>query len=118
MLRVARLPNPRIGLVCTVQNTVHMLKHIFYGYHPEWEIEATWLDQPETIQEIARKSDHLIVTHTCAAEVTALTGRSPDVVVNFQIDEQSIAYLRQRSYEIQMEKMKPLQALAAIGNQN
>ncbi len=112
MLRVARLPNPHIGLVCTIQNTVHMLKHIFYGYHPEWEIEAACLDYPETIKEIARRCDHLIVTHTCAAEVTALTGRTPDVVVTFQIDEQSISYLKQRIYAIQMEKMKPLHALA------
>jgi GntR family transcriptional regulator len=113
MLRVARLPNPRIGLVCTIQNTVHMLKHIFYGYHPEWEIEATWLDYPETIKEIARKCDHLIVTHTCAAEVTALTGRPPDVVVHYHIDEQSIAFIKQRIYEIQMEKMKPLHVLSS-----
>ena len=108
MLRVARLPNPSIGLVCTNQNTVHMLKHIFTGYHPEWEIEATWLDYPETIKEIAGKCDHLVVTHTCAAEVTALTGRAPDVVVTFQIDEQSISYLKERIYAIQMEHMKPL----------
>jgi GntR family transcriptional regulator len=111
MLRVARLPNPRIGLVCTIQNTVHMLKHIFMGYHPEWEIEAACLDDPEIIKEIARNCEHLIVTHTCAAEVTALTGRSPDVVVIFQIDEQSIAYIKQRVYAIQMEHMKPLHAL-------
>jgi GntR family transcriptional regulator len=111
MLKVARLSNPHIGLVCTIRPTTHMLKHIFYGYHPEWEIEATALDQSEIVKEIARKCDHLIVTHTCAAEVAALTGRYPDVVVDFQIDEQSITYVKQRIFQVQMDKMKPLQVL-------
>jgi DNA-binding transcriptional regulator YhcF (GntR family) len=113
MLKVARLPNLHIGLVCSVQTSVHMLKHIFLGYHPEWEIEATTIDYPETIKEIAQKCDHLVVTHTCAAEVTRLTGRVPDVVVNFHIVDQSIAFLKQRIHQIQMEKMKPLQTLSA-----
>lgn len=113
MLKVARLPNPHIGLVCSIQTSVHMLKHIFLGYHPEWEIEATTYDHPEAIKEIAQKCDHLIVTHTCAAEVTELTGRTPDVVVNFHIVDQSISFLKHRIHQIQLEKMKPLQALAA-----
>ena len=113
MLKVARLTNPHIGLVCSIQTSVHMLKHIFYGYHPEWEIEATTCDHPETITEIANKCDHLIVTHTCAAEVTELTGRSPDVVVNFHIVDQSISFLKQRIRQIQLDKMKHLQALSA-----
>jgi DNA-binding transcriptional regulator YhcF (GntR family) len=113
MLKVARLPNPHIGLVCSIQTSVHMLKHIFYGYHPEWEIEATTCDHPETITEIAHKCDHLIVTHTCAAEVTELTGRSPDVVVNFHIVDQSISFLKQRIHHIQLDKMKHLQVLSA-----
>ena len=113
MLKVARLTNPHIGLVCSIQTSVHMLMHIFYGYHPEWEIEATTCEHPEKIIEITRKCDHLIVTHTCAEQVTALTGRSPDVVVNFHIVEQSIAFLKQRIHQIQIDKMKHLQALTA-----
>jgi GntR family transcriptional regulator len=113
MLKVARLPNPHIGLVCSIQTSVHMLKHIFLGYHPEWEIDASTCDHPEAIQEIAQKCDHLIVTHTCAAEVTELTGRTPDVVVNFHIVDQSISFLKQRIRQIQLEKMKSLQALSA-----
>jgi DNA-binding transcriptional regulator YhcF (GntR family) len=112
MLRVARLSNSRVGVVCTNQNTAHMLKHIFYGYHPEWEVKATSLEHPDKIAEIAQHCDHFIVTHTCAEEVTAMTGRTPDVVVQFQIDEQSVAFLRQRIYDIQMEKLKPLHSLS------
>lgn len=114
MLKIARLPCTRVGLVCTFGNTAHMLKHILYGYHPEWEINAVAMDDPNLIMDLARSSDHFIVTHTCADEVTQLTGRTPDVVVNFQIDEQSISFIRQRIYEIQMEKMKPLQNITAI----
>jgi DNA-binding transcriptional regulator YhcF (GntR family) len=105
MLRVARFPNSNIGVVCTNQETAHMLKHIFYGYHPEWHIEATTVNEPEIVKTLVKDCDHLVVTHTCADEVTALTGRTADVVVNFQIDEQSIDFLNQRIHQIRMERM-------------
>lgn len=108
MLRIARFPKTRIGVVCTNQNTAHMLKHVLYGYHPEWEIEATTTEDTRAVQALAESVDHFIVTHTSVEEVKALTGRAPDVVVNFQIDEQSIAFLNQRIYQIRMDKMKPM----------
>jgi len=116
MLRVARLPNPNIGLVCSVDASAHMLKHIFYGYLPDWNIEATTCDYPEVVTEIVHKCDHLILTHTCATEVLELTGRSPDVVINFHIAEQSISYLSQRIHQIQLDKTKHLQVLIAENN--
>jgi GntR family transcriptional regulator len=116
MLRIARLPSPRIGVVCTNRNTAHMLKHILYGYHPEWEIEAVSLeDDQDEIRQLAQSSDHFVVTHTCADEVTRISGRTPDVIVQFQIDEQSVLYLRQRIYEIQTAKMKLLHASLSPG---
>ncbi|MBL8093387.1 MAG: hypothetical protein JNL73_04405, partial [Anaerolineales bacterium] len=45
-------------------------------------------------------------------EVLALTGRTPDVVVNFQIDEHSIAFLNQRIHQIRKERMKQLRSQA------
>lgn len=108
MLRIARFPKTKIGVVCTNQNTAHMLKHIFYGYHSEWDIEAITLDDPEAVKALAQKSDHFIVTHTSVDEVIALTHRSPDVVVNFEIDEQSVAFLNQRIHQVRMEKKEPL----------
>lgn len=108
MLRIARFPKTKIGVVCTNQNTAHMLKHILYGYHPEWDIEAITADDAEAVLTLARTRDHFIVTHTSAEEVTALTGRTPDVVVNFQIDEQSVAFLNQRIHQIRTDKMQPL----------
>jgi DNA-binding transcriptional regulator YhcF (GntR family) len=107
MLRIARFPKTKIGVVCTNQNTAHMLKHILYGYHPEWDIDSISLEDPEKVKHLAQTSDHFIVTHTSAEEVTTLTGRTPDVVVNFQIDEQSIAFLNQRIHQVQMDRMKP-----------
>lgn len=107
MLRIARFPKTKIGVVCTNQNTAHMLKHVLYGYHPEWDIESITTDDPEGVRKLAQEVDHFIVTHTSAEEVESLTGRAPDVVVNFQIDEQSIAFLNQRIYQIRMEKMRP-----------
>lgn len=110
MLKIARFPKNRIGVVCTNQNTAHMIKHILFGYHPEWEIEALSVeDDHEAIRRLAQSSDHFIVTHTSAEEVSAMTGREPDVVVNFQIDEQSIAFLNQRIHKVRMEKVRSLQ---------
>ena len=110
MLRIARFPKTRIGVVCTNTNTAHMLKHILTGYRSEWSIEAISVDDPERVKYLAQHSDHFVVTHTSAAEVTALTGRAPDVIVNFQIDEQSVAFLNQRIHQIRREKMTRLQA--------
>jgi hypothetical protein len=49
------------------------------------------------------------VTHTSADQIQAWSGRIPDVVVNFQIDEQSIAFLKQRIQQIRMQKL-PVEA--------
>lgn len=105
MLKIARFPKNRIGIVCTNQNTAHMLKHILYGYHPEWEIEAISMQEaPEAIRTVVNDCDHFIVTLTSAEEVTALTGRTPDVIVSFQIDEQSLDFLNQRIHQLRLEK--------------
>jgi GntR family transcriptional regulator len=105
MLGIARFPKRCIGLVSTMANTSHMLKYIIYSYHPDWHIEAVTIDEPEAVLRVAQGCDHLVVTHTCTEQVQALTGRKADVVVNFQIDEQSILFLRQRIQELQREKM-------------
>lgn len=106
MLKIARFSRPNIGVICTNQNTAHMLKHILYGYHPDWKVEAASIEETGKVQELAANSDHLIVTHTSTEQVRALTGREPDVVAFFQIDEQSISFLQQRIYQIRMEKVK------------
>ena len=112
MLRIARLACPKIGIITTIENTSQMLKHIIFSYHPDREIETAVLEDLEAVKALVENSQHLVVTHTCAEEVKALTGRPPDVVVDFQIDEQSITYLKQRIYEIQVAKTSPLKAMA------
>lgn len=110
MLRIARFPKNRIGLVCTNQATAHMLRHILSGYRSEWVVEAASIEEQERVRQLAEQSDHFVVTHTSAEEVTALTGRAPDVIVNFQIDEQSVAFLNQRIHQIRKERMLKLRA--------
>lgn len=106
MLKIARFSKPKIGVICTNQNTAHMLKHILYGYHPDWTVEATAVDEEDKVRELVKNSDHIIVTHTCTDEVSSMTGRTPDVVAYFQIDEQSIAFLQQRIHQFRVEKIK------------
>jgi DNA-binding transcriptional regulator YhcF (GntR family) len=112
MLGIARLPKTHIGLVSTMPNTSHMLKYFIYSYHPEWQIEATTIHEKEAMLSIAASCDHLVMTHTCVEYVEALTGRKPDVVVYFQIDEQSLLFIQQRIQQIQREKSLAHQSLA------
>lgn len=96
LLGIARLTSPHIGLVCTLANTAHMLKHVIYSYHPECSVDVALIDQPRDIERVLRSSDHLVATHTCLGTLREMTDRLPDVVVEFRIDEQSADYLRQR----------------------
>ncbi len=108
MLRIARFPRNRIGVVCTNENTAHMLKHILSGYRAEWEIEAASLEEPERVRSVAAGCEHFVVTHTSADQALALTGRTPDVVVSFQIDEHSVAYLKERIHQVRKDRMRRL----------
>lgn len=115
LLQIARLPGARIGVVSTMENTSNMLKHLIYSYHPDRDIQSVTIEEPERVKELASTCQHLIVTHTCNADVKTLTGRDPDVVVNFQIDDQSILFLRQRIYDIQREKSTALPVVTEPG---
>lgn len=104
MLQIARLPKPNIGVVSTLQNTSHMLKHILYSYYPGRTIHAATIDEPQAILSLGRECEHIIATYTCAEQVTALIGRAPDVVIEFQVDEQSIQFLKRRVHDLQTVK--------------
>jgi len=49
-----------------------------------------------------------LVTLTSQEDVARVVDREPDVVVTFELDDQSITYLRQRIHEIQTSKMQIL----------
>ena len=108
MLRIARLPNPRIAVIATLDTTTTMLKHILYSYYPDRQIEAVTITDLAAVATAAQNCDHLVVTHTCAEQVSQHTGRTPDVVVDFQVDEQSIQFLSRRVHEIQTHKTAAL----------
>lgn len=108
MLRIARLPNPNVGLVATLETTTQMLKHIIYSYFPDRKVQAVTITDHNAVMNVAQSCDHLVVTHTCADEVRQITRREPDVVVNFQIDEQSIQFLSRRVHETRTQKTATL----------
>jgi DNA-binding transcriptional regulator YhcF (GntR family) len=114
LLGIARLTSPRIGLICTLGNTAHMLQHLIYSYHPGCTVNSALIDNPHEVERLAHECDHLVVTHTCVDQLRALTEREPDVVVEFRIDEQSIDYLRQRMREARHEKATPTTLAAAL----
>lgn len=105
LLAVAHLEKPRIGVVCGVQATAHMLEHVLHGYYPHLTLEATTLDEPTRVQALAQTSDHIVATRTCSEEAESLIGRPVDVVANFQVDEQSLTYVKQRIQKIQATRL-------------
>jgi GntR family transcriptional regulator len=96
LLGIARLPNVRIGVICTLANTAQMLRHTILSYRHDRQVEIALIDSPGDIERVARECDHLIVTHNCVPIIEQLIDRPADVVVEFRIDAQSIAYLRER----------------------
>ena len=107
LLGIARITSPRVGLICTLANTAHMLKHVIYSYHPDCTVEVALIDQPHEVDHVTRWCDHLLVTYTCVEQLRALTGRAPDVLIEFRIDEQSVTYLRQRVREARRSRAAP-----------
>lgn len=100
-LKIALLEARHLGLICGRENTVQSMKHLVASYHPDDELEVALVDDAESVRALARRSGALIVTYSCADAVAALTDRAPDVVVEFQIDSQSIAFLRDQVARLQ-----------------
>jgi DNA-binding transcriptional regulator YhcF (GntR family) len=96
VLGIARLAQQRIGLICTLADTARTLRHVVLSYQPGAQVETALIDAPDDVRRVAAGCDHLLVTHNCIDELAALVTRAPDVVIEFRIDSQSIAYLRER----------------------
>jgi GntR family transcriptional regulator len=102
-LKIARLEARRLGLVCGRENTVQSMKYLVASYHPDDELEAALVDDTEHVRRLARTCEALIVTYSSASAVERITDRPPDIVIEFQIDGQSIEYVRQRIAQLQGE---------------
>lgn len=107
LLRIARLTGPRIGLVCTLENTARSLRHIIKSYHPDRTVDTALVDAAADVQRLARACDHVIVTHTAAEQFAQIARRQPDVVAQFCVDEQSITYLKQRMRQARLNGHAP-----------
>lgn len=105
LLGIARLHAPRIGLVCAVEPTTCMVGNLIATYHPNAVLTTSLDDDIEALVQLAAHVDHLVVTHNCVERVVATIHRQPDVVVNFQVDEQSISFLRDRIHRVRRQKL-------------
>jgi DNA-binding transcriptional regulator YhcF (GntR family) len=108
LLEIARLPKGKIGVISTLPSTARMLQHILYSYYPDWHIETITTEDPKSVKTLARACDHLLVTHTCLEGVKTLTRRTPDVVIQFQIDQQSVQFLDKRIRDLQVSKTRTI----------
>jgi len=109
MIKIAGFTKTRIGVISTNPTTAHMVKHILYGYHPEWQLEAISMEKPEVVKALVDQCDHLVVTNTSVDDVIAITGRTPEVVVNFEIDSQSVVLLKKHINQIRLKKIQAFQ---------
>jgi GntR family transcriptional regulator len=108
MLEIARLPKGAVGVVSTLASTAKMLQHILYSYYPDWRVEIVTTEEPKNVKTLARSCDHLLVTHTCLEAVKKLTRRTPDVVLEFQVDQQSVQFLERRIRDIKVSKTRAI----------
>jgi GntR family transcriptional regulator len=107
LLGIARITSSSVGVVCTQANTARTLQHVVNSYHPNLAVNIGLIDQPANVKGVARASERTVVTRNCVAPFLALTGKHPDVVVDFRIDDQSVNYLKQRIRKAQMHQRAP-----------
>lgn len=100
-LAIARLESQRLGLVCSRKTTVQSIRYLVASYHPDDELTVALTDDPASVVALAQTSETLIVTHSAAEDVVRLSGRQPDIVVEFQIEAQSIDYVRRSIARLQ-----------------
>jgi GntR family transcriptional regulator len=108
MMEIAKLPKGKVGVISTLASTAKMLQHILYSYYPDWRIEMVTTEDPKGVKTLARSCDHLLVTHTCLEAVKKLTKRTPDVVIEFQVDQQSVQFLDKRIRDVQVSKTRAI----------
>ena len=90
--------------MCGRENTAQSMKYLVASYHPDDDLAVALVDDAEAVRALARRSEALIVTYSSADRVAQLTNRAPDVVVEFQIERQSIEFLRERVALLQAER--------------
>jgi hypothetical protein len=83
-----------------------------YSYYPDREIKAITIEDKVAVKQLGRTCDHLLVTHTCTEEFKVLSKRSPDIIVHFQIDQQSIQFLDKRIHAMQLQKTQDVGTIA------
>jgi GntR family transcriptional regulator len=111
LLEIARLPNGSLGIVCTLGSTAQMLQHLLFSYYPDREIRAVTIDDTAAVRQLCHQCDYVLVTRTCTQELKKLSKRLPDMVLHFQIDQQSGQFLAQRVHTLQLEKTRELRAV-------
>jgi DNA-binding transcriptional regulator YhcF (GntR family) len=104
LLELARLRESPIGLVCGAGNSITQLTHMILSYQPDHVIEGALVDDAGAVLSLTARSKALIVTRSSVPAFVALTGRQPDVVVEFQIDAPSVAMLKRRIHAVRMER--------------
>jgi GntR family transcriptional regulator len=104
-LKIALLEGRHFGLVCGRENTVASMKYLVKSFHPENDLDVALVQDAAAVRALAQRSTALIATHSCADAVVQLTGRVPDVVVEFEIEAQSITFLRQRVSKLRADSV-------------
>jgi GntR family transcriptional regulator len=94
LLKIARLHAQVIGLVCDRSSTIDNLKHIIHTYHPTATIMPTLIDDKAQLKSLLKKADAIVVTRSCHERLMTLKPNIPVIMVIFEIDQQSVDFLR------------------------
>lgn len=104
VLKLALLEAQHLGLVCGRENTAQSMKYLVSSYRPDVELDVSLVDDVAGVRAVAERSQALLATYSCAERVVAITGRQPEIVIEFYVDAQSIEFLRQRVAQLQQER--------------
>lgn len=106
LLELARLHAPVIGLVAALPSVVDTLTHLVQTYHPAATLMSALIDDAPRVKMLLQKADAVVVTRAFARQLLRFKPDIPVVVVTFTVDQQSVAYLRNR---IQVENKHMLE---------
>lgn len=104
LLALARLRSSRVAVICGAENTIWKLTHTILGYQPTCSVECALVDDERAVKRLLSEDATLVITHSCIEQIADLTSRQPDIVVEFRIDESSLAPLKQHIQAVRLER--------------
>ena len=100
-IRIARFPRgTRFAAVCTAEPTISLLTGLIRTYNSEAEVYGCMATDAGALARTLSQVDVIVDTVTSHDLVLALSPQAPVMTVSFVLDDQSVAFLKNRVMEI------------------